>query len=181
MLRGGADEKSARVPRQGLLPMAWGGIGNGYFTPFERCGVLRTCGHFARDELLRTPLRPAKGRENLGGKGLNGALTSIRRKPRLDGASAENKSRLSSQKAWPSKCPADRKRAYRVRSCDDTQSWMSLWLLAVKFFQTSWREPCGCMSPDMSSRICNMSAHILSNDEAEMRWHLRSTCQVMGV
>merc|ERR1711981_1316357 len=26
-----------------------------------------------------------------------------------------------------------------------------------------------------------MSAHILSKLEAEIRWHLRSTCQVMGV
>jgi len=33
----------------------------------------------------------------------------------------------------------------------------------------------------MSSRCAFMSAHILSKVEAEMRWHLRSTCQVMGV
>merc|ERR1719277_434851 len=57
----------------------------------------------------------------------------------------------------------------------------STWLSAVKFVQTSSRAPCGYKSPDMSSRICFMSAHILSNEEAEMRWHLRSTCQVMGV
>merc|ERR1712176_700022 len=62
--------------------------------------------------------------------------------------------------------------AYGSRSC---------WLSAVKLVQTSSRAPCGCRSPDMSSRICFMSAHILSNVEAEMRWHLRSTCQVMGV
>ena len=30
----------------------------------------------------------------------------------------------------------------------------------------------------MSSRTCFMSTHLLSNEDAEMRWHLRSTCQV---
>merc|ERR1719277_1255291 len=54
------------------------------------------------------------------------------------------------------------------------------WLLAVRFCHTSAREPCGCISPDMSSCWDFMSAHILSKLEAEMRWHLRSTCQVIG-
>jgi len=55
------------------------------------------------------------------------------------------------------------------------------WLLAVRCGATVSREPCGCRSPDMSSRLPCMSWHILSNDEAEIMWHLRSTCHVMGV
>ena len=43
------------------------------------------------------------------------------------------------------------------------------------------RAPCGCTSMDMSSRIASISAHILSKLDAEMRWHLRSTCHVIGV
>ena len=33
----------------------------------------------------------------------------------------------------------------------------------------------------MSSACCFMSLHILSKEEAEIMWHLRSTYQVIGV
>ena len=39
------------------------------------------------------------------------------------------------------------------------------------------REGCGWASASMSYRILIFS-HMASNDLAEMRWHLRSTCQV---
>merc|ERR1719287_69072 len=54
-------------------------------------------------------------------------------------------------------------------------------LLAVRLVKTTSRAPWAWRSLDISSRFCFMSAHILSKLEAEMRWHLRSTCQVMGV
>lgn len=53
-------------------------------------------------------------------------------------------------------------------------------LLALSVSETCSREPWGWMSSDMSSACSSMSLHILSKEDAEMRWHLRSTCQVIG-
>ena len=45
---------------------------------------------------------------------------------------------------------------------------------------TSLREPCGCVSYSISSACSSMSLHMWSHDFAEMTWHVRSTCYVIG-
>ena len=54
------------------------------------------------------------------------------------------------------------------------------WLFAVIVSAVTSRLPCAYRSSDISSRCDFMSAHILSNVKAEMTWHLRSTCHVIG-
>ena len=54
------------------------------------------------------------------------------------------------------------------------------WLFAVIVSVVTSRLPCAYRSSDISSRCDFMSAHILSNVEAEMRWHVLSTCHVIG-
>ena len=55
------------------------------------------------------------------------------------------------------------------------------WLLATRVWAESARAPCGWMSECMSAFCASMSLHILSKLEAEILWHRRSTCHVIGV
>merc|ERR1712003_76604 len=54
-------------------------------------------------------------------------------------------------------------------------------LLAARGVSTSSRAPCAWISIVISAGCCFMSKHILSKLDAEIMWHLRSTCHVMGV
>ena len=58
---------------------------------------------------------------------------------------------------------------------------MYFWLSAARMSSTSSRAPCACVSGSMLSACIFISLYSLSKDLAEMTWHLRSTCHVIGV